>query len=230
MVREDSPAERAGARERAGLRRTLIVVASVIGGLLLMGYVLSHVMAASACRVPEVSQWRQHTTEDDTITLRVPADWKLTEGSAQGIKTRLAVERSGFVAVHVTGSDVMSWVGDIAKTAGGGGSMFGVDMPAVEGRPPEQKVHALFREEFEQRYSGYSEGPMESLTVGNSPACKTDITFKKRCGAVSVRMRGVRITALGSQRGYTIVAYCPARSYSDFEPLVAEILADLRIQ
>jgi hypothetical protein len=233
----ETPEPRAAAGMAAGGNRGLLIWGGVIAGLAVLAYVLSHVAAMSAGRVKAVSNWQDHTTADDTMALHLPADWKITEGSAQGIKTRVTAQQSSLVGMTVVGSDVTSWLGDILKPksddvfgqAEGVAAGMEAGFALTADAPPEQKVHDLFRREMEDRYAGYEEGPKESLRMAGAAACKADITFRKRCGLVKVRMRGVRITALGAQRGYSIVAFCPARAYSDFEPTLAEILSGMRL-
>jgi hypothetical protein len=246
---EGRPVQDVAAKGKRNLRRTLIMLAAALGGAFVLVLVLSHVMAMSTSRVHAVTQWADHTTPDQTITASLPANWHVTEGTAQGLKTRLTAQQSSLIGVSVVGSDALSFMGDISKTAsagfGGASTESDTEMPgmgaasmgmpgtggsAADATPPEQKVHGLSRKEFEHRYPGYKEGPKQELIVGGSPACLTEITFARRCVLINMEMRGVRITALGPQRGYSIVAYCPAQAYEDFEPVVSKLLAGLRLQ
>jgi len=199
-------------RRKKGPILAWIIVGALFVVLVVGGYVISRVLGAVAGRVPEVQEWELFEGPEG-FQMAVPKGWTIVTGEVQGVKYNVTVKGGELVYVKVVGSDTMSFLGDAARMSG----------------RPEVKVHEFTTSEFKHSYPGYKESSLQQTTVGGAAAVRAEFTCTNSHLMQKFKMRGLRITALGSQKGWSVIAMCPEQSWDKFRPIVEQMVSSMRL-
>ena len=175
--------------------------------------------------IPSVGESKTFTTEDRSITVEHPANWKPRQLSMNSVLTQVEFEPSRSVHIVIKSDLQGSLMADMSKAAASTGSGMtdaqGNLLPGMEQREqkqktPLEKLHAAQGAAMETEYAErhYEEGETKPTKVGSVEALTTDFTFEESGLFGKKQMAGKRVTALGGERRLTIIATCPKEAVS----------------
>ncbi len=196
--------------------------------------VMTFLFARHPQAIAEPSQMVSFTTDDKTITVDHPSNWRAHSNSQHDVMTEVWFLPANNSELHVSTDFAGSLMGDIARSSNNMmdnlGSMLGNGQQIeVKKKSPLEQLHESYAGVMEKEFDDYQEGTTEKTTVSGMEALATSFTFKKPSIWGSREMVGKRFTALPNDRRVKITYYCQKDMQGKLEPTFQKMLATLRI-
>jgi hypothetical protein len=202
--------------------------------IILVGLTVAFAKQPEAFTAP-AAEAKTFTTDDKTITVRYPGNWKPRQTSMNAVLTQVEFEPSRNVRCVITTDLAGSLMGDLSKSNSGLSDSLN-SLPGMENRPlPKQKtpletVHEMQGQMLEKDYRDkkYAEGATRPGKVAGYDALITDFTFEEAGLFESRKMIGTRVSALSGERRITVVATCPKEAQILIMPAFEAIIESLQ--
>ncbi|TWT51874.1 hypothetical protein KOR42_33480 [Thalassoglobus neptunius] len=225
---DDEPKRKKGSKSKKQNSNTGIKVAVGVGALLIAGIggffaVQNMGGGSSGPKQPEVVNYSTFEHDLGQFNIKYPSDWEVESGGGQGGRPPFATFEDGTARISVRHSRSGAPIADMASLPAGGPIIPG-EAP-VDELPPAAKVHEfLTQKQFELDYSDYEETPGEEFDVPYGTGWLVEFTGSEGFGG---KMRAYRLTLVGSQWQYNVVAKCPNNRWDKYEPIFKEVISSI---
>lgn len=188
----------------AGLVIAVVLVAAVVG-ILLKG-------KANVAAVTAPTEYKLYECPDKSFTCEGPVNWSEAGFGTPGTNLGGVLFRQNACQIEITSDFRGSLMGDIMRPV----APISGDVPAVPQPPVIEKLHNMYRSSIGSKFPGYSEGQAMVFTapgLGDSRCSE----FTADGGLMSGKIRGIRVTMLGTERAFTVVCVSPAGQWDSMK-------------
>lgn len=187
--------------------------------------------------LPVIAPLVAYTTEDKSLALQYPGNWKPRSVSSMAVAARVAFDPNANTHFAIDTSLAGSLMGDIAKSNNDSLSqlqgMAGIPPGAVEKQKSpletlhEASLHGMAKSKT--RYAEFEQGATQPTRVGGVEALATDFTY--RVGGVwgKREMVGTYVTALTKDREVTVTATTSKTLQKTMKPLFDRMIASINL-
>ncbi len=195
--------------------------------------VLTGLYSRPSTAKPEIGPMTAYTTEDKSLTVSHPENWKPHESGANAVLTRVRFTPTETVRVTVTTDLTGSLFADIQKSSTDSQNplaAMGMGTPDKQ-KSPLENVHEMQGKQMAEdpSYGEFQDGNTQKLQVAGTEALMTDFTYKKTGLFGMTEMVGERVTALAGERRLTFVAVCPKQMGTELAQVFQKMLESLRV-
>ena len=151
-----------------------------------------------------------YVSEHGNFRVDHPEDWSADGGGGTGGRPPWVKFEPGDALFQIRASPTGASIGDIA---GAGAGTFGVaELP--EDLEPVAQVHEFRKIYVEADYNDYEETPAEIINLPYGEGRISEFTGDE--GLLGADVRGYRVTLLGTQFQYNVIAKCPEDQWDDY--------------
>lgn len=177
-------------------------------------------------RKPELvsapAAFKRFASTDKTFVCESPVGWDKTTQMEHAVAGGALFTKGG-ARVRI-GSDLMgSLMGDIAAaqntSVSGLGAMVGV---RAQPKPPVEAVHAMGQKRLAADFKNYQEMPAKPFNSQVGDARFSEFTADG--GFLVGKVKGYRVTMLGTERRVTVVCQCPEANWPTLQKSFARII------
>lgn len=215
---EERPRRRKKNRSRKSSNQYLII-GGVVGAIVFLAVLVAAVVVVWARygseKVVAPDQFVVYNTPEDAFHVTLPKGWGFKSGGKKDLYWVSAEKGSATIKVYE--SLIGSLLGDIAGAVQ-------PDPNAPDEALPVSRVHDFKQKLLAEEYSSYKEEP--AVTVENQFGKCRRSTFTAR-GDLGAKLRGYRVTALGSLTQVTVVCTCSPKDWDTMEPAFTRVIQSL---
>ena len=183
--------------------------------------------------MPVVAPMVVYVSDDKSLSLQYPSNWKLHDYSSHAVAGRVAFDPNANTHFGVDTSMAGSLMGDIAKSNNDMLSSL-PGMPAAAAakmKSPlemlhEASLHAMAKNK--RRFSDFLPGATQPMQVGGSEALATEFTFRQGAVWGKKEMTGTYVTILTKEREVMLTATCSQDHAKTLKPVFDRMIASLR--
>ena len=212
--------------------RVLYRIVWIVSLLAILG--MSILFITQPPSLPTLAPMVAYLSDDKSLALQYPGNWKPHEASSQAVASRLAFDPNAYTHFSVNSSLAGSLMGDVAKSNNAMlGSLPG--MPAAVAdklKPPLQTLHEASLERMANsitRYADFEKGATQQTHLGTVEALATEFTFKRSGVWGKKEMVGTFVTALATDREVTVTATCSKDLQKTLKPVFDQMIASMRL-
>jgi hypothetical protein len=173
------------------------------------------------------------TSPDKTFAGKGPDGWKKDEAGVQGGMQSSVVFVQGTAQMSVTADFQGSLMADISKantsTVDNVTGMLpeGMQAQIAKNVPPVEKLHYAGKDSLENRYTNYTEKPMQILPSTLGEGRISEFTAEKADGLAHYKIHGYRATILSGDRRVIVVCRCAESDWSTLSPAFGKFMQSL---
>ena len=201
---QTSAAQKRSDKLFAGLALAVVFMAVVVG-FLLKG-------RADVTAVTAPTEYKLYECPDKSFTCEGPVNWTQTGFGTPGTNLGGILFRQNDYRIEITSDFRGSLMGDIMRPV----PPISDDAPAIPQPPAIEKLHSMYRSSIGSKFPAYSEGQAMVFTapgLGDSRCSE----FTADGGLMSGKLRGIRVTMLGTERAFTVVCVSPAGQWDSMK-------------
>lgn len=201
---------------------------------------MSCVFLIQPTKPPVVAPMIAYVSDDKSIALQYPGNWKPRTGSSQAVSSRIVFDPNSNTHFAVDTDLIGSLIGDMAKSSNAElSALQGMPgMPAAVGGGSSEKqkspleivheaaLHAMSKSR--SRYPDFEQGPTKSIQLGGMEALSTEFTYQGGSLWEKREMVGTYITMLDKEREVTVTATCSKELQKTMQPLFDQMIASIR--
>ena len=215
---EERPRRRKKTRSSKSNNQYLII-GGVVGAIVFLAVLVLAVILVWARygskKTTTPDQFVLYDSPQDVFHVHLPKGWMVKDGGRKDMYF-VSAEKDG-ATIKVYESLVGSLLGDIAGAVQ-------PDPNAPDEALPVSRVHEFKKKLLAEEYGSYKEEP--AVTVENRFGKCRQSPFTAR-GDLGGKLRGYRVTALGSMTQITIVCTCSPSDWDALEPAFAKVIASV---
>ena len=202
---------------------------------LIASVVLVIIFARKPLTVEDPAALASFSSEDKSITVSHPSNWRAKSNSIQGQMTEVWFDPARDAKFYVSADLAGSLMADISKGPSLGG-LGDVDLPgggAVQSRPENRalnSVHELKAQEMAELTKGWEESGTRDLQIAGLEARISDISYPQKALWGSRKIVGKRATVIANDRRIHLVYRCPEDLKEKLFPVFDQMVASLRYQ
>ena len=189
---------------RIGLQSVALLIAGVL--------VLSSGCAPEMVSSPE--SYANFNSREGTFAMEYPEGWTADGNGNRSRGVAWAKFEKGPIEIRIDASFTDSLGGDI---------------PTDNDTPDELKPEALLQqhylEYYQDKFSGYSQDEGETIRTSLGPTRMNKFTGSQGFS----KIKGIRASIMGHDRGVTFLAHCPENQWETFEPVFDRMLRSMKV-
>ena len=185
---------------------------------------LTATLAGCGGPVAAPESFGNYNAKDGSFSCKSPKGWETTGGGRGGLYSAKFVQ--GSAAVKIVADFAGSVLGDIAKNAGPGLDVPGLDLSGeeVEDFSAVAQVHQMNTEKLAEELSELKLEPAEKVDTKLGEGRMSEFTGSRSFGG---NIRGYMATFLSSDRRVTITCRCSDDSWEALKPAFREVVESL---
>ena len=212
--------------------RVLYRVVWIVSLLAILG--MSCLFAMQPPSLPTIAPMTAYVSDDKSLALPYPGNWKPRESSAQAVSFHVAFDPNPYTHFAVDMDLAGSLMGDIARSNTSMlASIPGMPAGAVEAQKSplellhEASLHGMAKNK--KRFAEFARGATQPTQIGGIDALATEFTFKQGAAWSRKEMTGTYVTLLTKDREVRVIATCSQELQKTLKPVFDQMIAGMHL-
>ncbi len=211
---DDRPRRRKKKKKQPQVNTRLMIYFVIAGSAVVLLFTIAMVVAGlimlRPAKIVAPTEFAMYNSPEEVFHVELPKGWKQEDGGV--LHAYYVTSKQGSASISAGENNVSSIIGD--------GLRANEDPNAADERLAVSQLHVLKTKQFEQEYGKYEEEPAVTIKTGFGKARRSK--FTGLVGGLR-RVRGYRLTALGSRTQITVVCICSPSDWDTLEPAFSRV-------